>query len=115
MSSWCVKRVEQKCQLIFGDCSKVSSPCSIFSIKVLISAIAVSRLGNSVLRFIVFYSKKLIIERFCMSDQKKDENLTPEQFQICRLKGTEPPFTGQYWNHKETGSYKCVCCNSTLF
>jgi peptide-methionine (R)-S-oxide reductase len=43
------------------------------------------------------------------------ENLTPEQYNICRLKGTEPPFTGEYVNNKETGVYTCVCCGAKLF
>jgi peptide-methionine (R)-S-oxide reductase len=54
-----------------------------------------------------------------MSDIKKDdpeqEKLTPEQYQVCRLKGTEAPFTGQYWDHKESGVYSCVCCGAKLF
>jgi peptide-methionine (R)-S-oxide reductase len=54
-----------------------------------------------------------------MKDIKKDatpaKDLTPEQHQICRLKGTEAPFTGQYWNHKEPGIYHCVCCGAELF
>ena len=41
--------------------------------------------------------------------------LTEEQFKVAREKGTEPAFTGKYWNHKETGSYHCVCCGQTLF
>lgn len=42
-------------------------------------------------------------------------SLTPEEFQVCRLAGTEPPFTGRYWNHKGTGAYVCVCCGKELF
>jgi methionine-R-sulfoxide reductase len=41
--------------------------------------------------------------------------LTPEQFEVTRRQGTEAPFTGQYWDHKEQGTYKCVCCGATLF
>ena len=41
--------------------------------------------------------------------------LTPEQYRVCRLKGTEPPFTGAYWSTKEPGLYRCVCCGSALF
>jgi peptide-methionine (R)-S-oxide reductase len=44
-----------------------------------------------------------------------DENLTPEQFSICRLKGTEPPFTGKYHDCKLAGTYLCVCCGNPLF
>jgi peptide-methionine (R)-S-oxide reductase len=44
-----------------------------------------------------------------------DDKLTPEQFSICRLKSTEPPFTGQYVNCKIDGIYHCVCCDTPLF
>ena len=43
------------------------------------------------------------------------EKLTPEQYQICRLKGTEPPFTGKYYDCHEKGIYHCVCCGAELF
>lgn len=41
--------------------------------------------------------------------------LTGPQFQVTRLKGTEPAFTGRYWNHHEAGTYVCVCCRLPLF
>jgi len=41
--------------------------------------------------------------------------LTPEEYSICRMKGTEPPFSGKYYDCKENGVYKCVCCGSELF
>jgi peptide-methionine (R)-S-oxide reductase len=41
--------------------------------------------------------------------------LTPQQYHITREKGTEPPFTGKYWDHHERGTYKCVCCGAELF
>lgn len=41
--------------------------------------------------------------------------LTPEQYHITREKGTESPFTGKYYNLKEKGIYKCVCCGNELF
>jgi len=41
--------------------------------------------------------------------------LTPEQFEICINKGTEPPFSGKYCNTKEKGIYRCTCCNEPLF
>ena len=49
------------------------------------------------------------------TDSFWQEKLTPEQYRICRQGGTEPAFTGQYWNHKETGIYRCVCCGKPLF
>lgn len=55
-----------------------------------------------------------------MKESEKDEgrwkkDLTPEQYDICRLKGTEAPFTGAYWDHDEPGVYSCVCCGQELF
>lgn len=41
--------------------------------------------------------------------------LTPEQYEICRNKGTERPFTGEYYDCKERGVYRCVCCGNELF
>jgi len=41
--------------------------------------------------------------------------LTPDQFDVTRQKGTERAFTGAYWNHKETGTYTCICCGQALF
>lgn len=41
--------------------------------------------------------------------------LTPEQFAICREKGTERAFTGQYYDCHEAGIYRCVCCGKALF
>ncbi len=41
--------------------------------------------------------------------------LTPEQFEVTRRKGTERAYTGAYWNNKEKGIYRCVCCGNDLF
>ncbi|MGF1643812.1 MAG: peptide-methionine (R)-S-oxide reductase MsrB [Thiotrichales bacterium] len=41
--------------------------------------------------------------------------LSPEQYRITQECGTEPPFTGMYYRHKETGVYHCVCCEAPLF
>jgi len=41
--------------------------------------------------------------------------LTPEQYRIARKKGTERAFTGKYYNTKDDGVYKCVCCGAELF
>ncbi|AEG02309.1 peptide-methionine (R)-S-oxide reductase MsrB [Methylomonas methanica] len=43
------------------------------------------------------------------------EKLTPEQFHVCREKGTEPPFTGKYTDCTTPGIYRCVCCGEALF
>ncbi|MEJ2059707.1 MAG: peptide-methionine (R)-S-oxide reductase MsrB [Gammaproteobacteria bacterium] len=49
------------------------------------------------------------------SDEEWRAELTPEQFQVTRKAGTEPPFTGVYYDHHEPGLYRCICCNAPLF
>ncbi len=41
--------------------------------------------------------------------------LTPMQYAVAREKATERAFTGQYWDHREPGIYRCVACNTPLF
>lgn len=43
------------------------------------------------------------------------DKLTPEEFNVCREKGTERPFTGEYWDTTEEGVYNCRCCGEPLF
>ena len=43
------------------------------------------------------------------------DKLSPEEFQVCREKGTERAFTGEYWDCKEEGVYHCRCCGEPLF
>ena len=43
------------------------------------------------------------------------DELTPEQYRVCRQCGTEPPFTGGYWDCHDSGLYRCVCCGNELF
>jgi peptide-methionine (R)-S-oxide reductase len=54
-------------------------------------------------------------DRIEKSEQEWRQHLTPEQFRITRDKGTERAFTGAYWNSKEPGVYRCVCCGQALF
>jgi peptide-methionine (R)-S-oxide reductase len=49
------------------------------------------------------------------SDDEWRNELTPEQFDVCRRCGTEPPFSGQYWDCHDPGIYRCVCCGNALF
>ncbi len=49
------------------------------------------------------------------SESEWREQLTPEQYQVTRKHGTERAFTGPYWNSKEPGLYRCVCCDRPLF
>ena len=43
------------------------------------------------------------------------EELTDEQFRVTQEQGTEPAFSGQYWDMKEEGVYTCICCGTELF
>lgn len=49
------------------------------------------------------------------SKEELKKRLTPEQYAITQEKETERPFTGVYWNNKDTGVYYCVVCNTPLF
>ena len=49
------------------------------------------------------------------SDEEWRRELTEEQFAVCRGKGTEAPFSGEYWDSKEPGVYHCACCGASLF
>ena len=50
-----------------------------------------------------------------MSDDPYRDKLTDEQYRVCRLAGTESPFSGKYYKHKEDGMYHCVACTQPLF
>lgn len=43
------------------------------------------------------------------------DKLTPEEFHVCRDKGTERPFSGEYWDTTTAGVYNCRCCGEALF
>lgn len=54
-------------------------------------------------------------EKVIKSEEEWRKELTPEQFRVTRKKGTEPAFSGAYWNHHEAGIYQCVACGNELF
>jgi peptide-methionine (R)-S-oxide reductase len=55
------------------------------------------------------------MDKIKKSDAEWKSQLTPEQFQIARQKGTEPAFTGKYWDNHEQGLYRCSSCGMDLF
>lgn len=54
-------------------------------------------------------------DRVTKTDEEWRTELTPEQYEVCRRKGTERAFTGVYWDTKDAGVYRCACCESELF
>ncbi|MDP6634120.1 MAG: peptide-methionine (R)-S-oxide reductase MsrB [Phycisphaerae bacterium] len=49
------------------------------------------------------------------NNEKPKKQLTPEQIRVTQQCGTEAPFSGKYYDHHETGTYLCVCCDKPLF
>jgi methionine-R-sulfoxide reductase len=56
-----------------------------------------------------------MIEKIHKTDAEWKAQLTQEQYEITRRKGTEPPFCGAFFDHKQDGTYTCVCCDLPLF
>jgi len=54
-------------------------------------------------------------EKVVKSEGEWREQLTPEQYHVCREKGTERAFEGRYWDTKDVGVYRCACCGNELF
>jgi peptide-methionine (R)-S-oxide reductase len=80
---------------------------------------------NTVLFFLIF-SGGMILAQEKSTEMKTTEitnkteeqwkqELTPEEYRILRECGTEPAFTGKYYNHKEDGTYTCAACGAELF
>jgi len=55
------------------------------------------------------------VDKVTRSDAEWRKELSPNEFAVTRKKGTEPAFTGQYWNNHQAGMYRCVCCGTALF
>lgn len=55
------------------------------------------------------------MEKVKKTDEQWREQLTPEQYYVARQKGTEPAFTGKYWDSHADGMYRCVGCGTELF
>ena len=55
------------------------------------------------------------VEKVKKPDSEWRKILTPEQYRVTRMKGTEMAFTGPFWNSHEPGNYQCVCCGNDLF
>lgn len=60
-------------------------------------------------------SKDQQTEKIVKPDEEWRKQLSPEEYQVARKAGTEPPFSGKYWKTKDAGTYTCVCCGQPLF
>lgn len=59
--------------------------------------------------------KMSAIKKVIKTEKEWKEILSPEEFYVLRQKGTEPPFSGRYYYHKEDGIYLCAACGNELF
>jgi peptide-methionine (R)-S-oxide reductase len=55
------------------------------------------------------------MEKIQKTEEEWKKQLTREQYYVARQKGTEPAFTGEYWDNHAKGIYRCVCCGTELF
>lgn len=54
-------------------------------------------------------------DRVELSKEELQKRLSALQYEVTQCGGTEPPFTGIYWDCKDPGIYRCVCCGNPLF
>ena len=54
-------------------------------------------------------------EKVSKTEEEWKQQLSEEQYRVTRKAGTEPAFTGEYYNNKDDGVYRCVCCGEPLF
>ena len=60
-------------------------------------------------------TSKRMTDKVVKTDEEWRKQLTAQQFDVARKKGTERAFTGEYWNLHDKGVFKCVCCGAELF
>ncbi len=63
----------------------------------------------------VLRKKEELVDKIIKTDKEWKDELTSDQYNVCRKKDTERPFTGMNWDCKDKGIYKCSCCDAELF
>lgn len=56
-----------------------------------------------------------MVNKVIKTDEEWRQQLNTDQYYVTRKKGTEAPFTGQYWDLHEKGVYQCICCGNDVF
>ncbi len=71
--------------------------------------------GDQIEVFSVEKQQTIPVDRVVKSEQEWKEELTRDQFRVLRKNGTERAHSGEYWDTKEPGVYRCVACGNDLF
>ena len=72
-------------------------------------------MDNKVPIFVEKTGRVELLDRIVKSDEEWQKQLTRDQFDVARRKGTEPAFANKYYDFHEKGTYVCVCCGTDLF